>query len=218
MLDRLGAAGVDRFVSISSCVRERVLRAYGRESSVVYPPVSTKGDAVVSARQPFLLSLGRLVPYKRIDLAIRAAEALQMKLVVAGNGPDRRRLEKLAGPHTEFVGTVPDSEAGRLLSTCAAFVFCAEEDFGIAPVEANAHGAPVVTFSRGGAAETMVDGETAVFFHKQQDTDVARAIEECLSRTWDTGRLRRNADRFSPESFREGITAQLLAAVDTRLA
>jgi glycosyltransferase involved in cell wall biosynthesis len=215
-IDRWGAAGVDRFVSISACVADRVRRVYARESDVVHPPVASKGNPGVATRQPFLLSLGRLVPYKRVDLAIRAAEQLRMKLVVAGDGPDRARLESLAGPHTEFLGAVSDDEAGRLYSTCAAFVFCAEEDFGIAPVEANAHGTPVVAYARGGAAETMVDGTTAILFQRQSGTEVAEAIQKCLRHTWDPEVLRTNAERFSPQRFRDDMTAQIRAAVGPR--
>jgi glycosyltransferase involved in cell wall biosynthesis len=214
-VDRFGAAGVDRFISISRCVADRVRRSYGRDSAVVYPPVVAKSAGIAQSERPFLLSLGRLVPYKRVDLAIRAAELLRMKLVVAGDGPDRARLEKLAGTYTEFVGEVSEQEAGRLLSSCRAFVFCAEEDFGIAPVEANAHGVPVVAFARGAATETMVDGKTGVFFHRQEERDVADAIERCLSAEWDTDTLRNNADRFSPERFRHGMTEQLLSAVQS---
>lgn len=213
-LDRIGAAHVDKFVSISKTVAGRVQRAYNRRSDVVYPPAAAKGMVVDVPRRPFLLSLGRLVPYKRVDLAIRAAERLQMKLVVAGDGPDRARLESMAGPNVEFVGQVTEETAGQLLSTCTAFVFCGEEDFGIAPVEANAHGTPVVAFSHGGAGETMVDGETAVLFHGQEPGAVASAIETCLAKRWNAARLRANAERFSPVRFRHEMTAQIAAALE----
>jgi glycosyltransferase involved in cell wall biosynthesis len=137
---------------------------------------------------------------------------------VAGDGPARARLERVAGPQTEFVGEVSEDQAADLLSRCAAFVFCAEEDFGIAPVEANAHGAPVVAFARGGAAETLENDRTAVFFHEQKTGAVATAIEHCLGRTWDADVLRRNAARFSPEHFRDGMRAQLRAALEARHA
>jgi glycosyltransferase involved in cell wall biosynthesis len=214
-IDRWAAAGVHRFASISRFVADRVRRAYNRESDVVYPPVSAKHPAPrrLSASTPFLLSLGRLVSYKRVDLAIRAAERLQLKLVVAGDGPERERLERLAGPYTEFVGAVSEEEAGRLLSSCSAFVFCAEEDFGMTPLEANAHGAPVVAFARGATIETMVDGETGVLFSSQTDADVALAIDACLQRTWSVDALRANAARFSPDRFREAIAAQLVGTL-----
>lgn len=217
-LDREAATGVDRFVCISKFVAERVRTAYGRESAVVYPPVEVRPATTMRESPPFLLSLGRLVPYKRVDLAIQAAEQLGMRLVVAGAGPQRSELERLAGRHTEFVGEVSEAEAGRLLSTCAAFVFCAEDDFGIAPVEANAHGAPVVAFARGGAVETIQDGVTGVFFNEQKAQAVAEAISRCLAGRWDATIIRANAERFSPARFREGMRNELVAAIETRRA
>jgi glycosyltransferase involved in cell wall biosynthesis len=208
-IDRAGAAGVDRFVCISRTVAERVRRSYGRESDVVYPPVMAKATPPSGQRENFLLSLGRLVPYKRIDLAIGAAERLGMRLVIAGDGPDRSRLQRLAGAHTELVGQVSEEEAGRLLSTCRAFVFCGEEDFGIAPLEAHAHGTPVVAYGRGGVLETMRDNVDAIFFDRQTESDVVGGIERCLARAWDAMALRQNAARFSPEHFREAMLAIL---------
>jgi len=213
-IDRRTARGVDRFVSISRFIAQRVRRCYARESAVVYPPVrqpaaprgASSGER---ADRPFLLSLGRLVPYKRVDLAIQAAERLQMKLVVAGDGPERASLEKLAGPHTEFVGAVSEMEADRLLRQCSAFIFCAEDDFGIAPVDANAHGAPVVAFARGGATETMVEEQTAIFFEQPSVESVAEAISKCTSRRWDADVLRANAARFSAERFQRGMRAEI---------
>jgi glycosyltransferase involved in cell wall biosynthesis len=165
------------------------------------------------SREPFLLTVGRLVPYKRVDLAVAAAERLGVRLVVVGDGPERSRLQRLAGARVEFRGRVSDDEAARLLASCAAFVFCAEEDFGIAPVEANAHGAPVVAFARGGSIETMQDGVTATFFHEQTVDAVADAIDRCLTRDWDRAALTANASRFSPDRFRGGMRSQLHAAL-----
>jgi glycosyltransferase involved in cell wall biosynthesis len=215
-LDRFSARGVDHFVSLSHVVAERVRRSYGRESAVVYPPVSGKGgnrEPGIGTRERFLLTLGRLVPYKRVDLAVRAAEQLKMRLVVAGDGPDRERLARLGGRNVEFVGEVSEEEAGRLMSTCAAFLFCAEEDFGIAPVEANAHGAPVVAFGRGGARETMVEGKTGTFFDRHTVDSLTEAIERCLATSWDERELRRNAERFSPDKFRDGMRHEIVRAL-----
>jgi len=213
-IDRRASRGVDHFVSLSAHVAARVRNAYGRSSVVVYPPVAAKPtNGVPGARDSFLLTMGRLVPYKRVDLAIAAAEQLGLQLVVAGDGPERQRLERLAGSHVEFAGQVSEERAGALLSTCAAFVFCAEEDFGIAPVEANAHGAPVVAFGRGGSTETMRDGATGVFFHEQQPAAVASAIDRCLGRSWNSAELEANAARFAPERFRDGMRAEITRAL-----
>ena len=222
-IDRAGASGVSRFVSISRAVADRVRRRYGRESEVVYPPVIPKPAAAAAGgaparRENFLLSLGRLVEYKRIDLAVDAAERLGMRLVIAGDGPDRHRLERLAGTHTEFVGNVSEQEAGKLLSTCRAFVFCGEEDFGIAPLEAHAHGAPVVAYGRGGVVETMENGTNAVFFDRQTPDAVVQAIEACLRRQWDPTLLKQNAARFSPDNFRAGMGRIMAEMLDPALS
>ena len=217
-IDRAAARGVDRFVCLSRHVSARVRRVYGRDSAVVYPPVSVKAAHAprTDRREPFLLTVGRLVPYKRVDLAILAARELGIPLVVAGDGPERRRLERLAPGTTRFVGEVSEVEAARLMEACAAFVFCAEEDFGIAPVEANAHGAPVVAYGRGGAQETMQDGTTAILFREQSVASLRDAIARCLARSWDPGVIRDNAARFAPEHFRDGMRREILAAWESR--
>lgn len=206
-LDRGAANHVDHFVSISRHVADRVRRSYGRDSTVVYPPVASRRGAHTKAKSatsaPFLLYLGRLVPYKRVDLVVAAAERLQMKLVVAGDGPERPKLERMAGRFTEFAGEVNEERAAELLDDCAAFVFAGEEDFGIALVEANAHGKPVVCYARGGALETMTPDVTATFFDAQRVEELTAAISATLARIWDAAVLRENAKRFSPERFRE---------------
>jgi glycosyltransferase involved in cell wall biosynthesis len=217
-VDLAAVRGVDHFVSQSHYVADRVRRCYGRESRVVYPPVSPKPTARVGthAREPFLLTIGRLVPYKRVDLAIEAAHRLGMRLVVAGDGPERERLQRLAGPMVTFAGHVSESEAGQLLSSCAAFVFCADEDFGLTPIEANAHGAPVVAFARGGILETMQAGRTAIFFHEPTVDALVDAIERCLQSSWDIQLLRANAERFAPHHFRRGMHMEITRALARR--
>ena len=204
-LDRRSADGVTRFVSNSHFVSRRIRAAYGRDSTVVYPPVEPKqhqGAAPRAPREDFLLVLGRLVAYKRVDLAIQAAERLKRRIVIAGEGPERRRLEQLAGAHTTFLGAVSEARAAELLEQCSAFVFCAEEDFGIAPVEANAHGTPVIGLGRGGLTESMVEGETAVLFRAQTVDSLAAAIQRADAITWNSDRMRENARRFGVERFR----------------
>lgn len=213
-VDLRSAERVDSFIANSHFIAGHIRATYGRDAVVVYPPVAPKPGGVSATRGDFLLSLGRLVPYKRVDLTIRAAARLGLPLLVAGDGPERPRLERLAGRNTEFLGEVSEEEAGRLLATCAAFVFCAEEDFGIAPVEANAHGAPVVGYRAGGLVESMIEGETVEFFDRQTVEDVSAAIERALSRTWDPVALERNASRFSPERFRDRFRAVVFAALN----
>jgi glycosyltransferase involved in cell wall biosynthesis len=214
-VDRASARGVDHFVAISRFVAERIRRCYGKPATVVYPPVRAKGKyGELESRQDFALCLGRLVPYKRVDLAIEACRRANLKLVVAGDGPERHRLERLADGGVEFVGAISEAEAGRLLSTCRAFIFCAEDDFGIAPLEANAHGAPVVYLNRGGATETMDPFVTGVPFDAATPEHVTQGIQEVLARRWSEDALRKNAARFAPEAFRAGLVAVVRQALE----
>ena len=216
-IDRLSAARVDRFVGISHYIAERIRGCYGREAEVVYPPVSPKmTSSGRAARGRDLLSLGRLVPYKRVDLAIQAANRLRQPLVVAGDGPERSRLERMAGPTVRFLGEVTEARAGELMETCRLMLFNAEEDFGITPVEANAHGLPVVAYGRGAARETMVDGESAEFFDAPTPESLAAAVQRALGRDWDDARIRANGSRFSPERFRRGLAAAVTRLLEDR--
>ncbi len=215
--DQFTATGVGHFVAISRHVAERVRRVYRRNAEVVYPPVARR--STVGSSDPglgrYALYLGRLVGYKRVDLAIQAAERVGVSLIVAGDGPERTKLERSAGKHVRFVGEVSEQGAEQLLDHCAAFVFCAEEDFGIAPVEANAHGKPVVGYAAGALAETMVHDATAILFSEQRADAVAEALERTLSRQWDSRLLQANAERFRPAAFREGIRVAVARSLTT---
>ena len=136
-----------------------------------------------------------------------------MRLVLAGDGHDRPRLQQLAGPQVEFLGTVSEDEAADLLATCSCFVFAAEEDFGIAPIEANACGTPVVAYRGGGVPETMIEGVTAEFFDEPTAPSAAAAIQRALGRSWDEAALVRNADRFSVDRFRSEFRASVQDAL-----
>jgi glycosyltransferase involved in cell wall biosynthesis len=209
-VDRASARRVDRFVANSHYIADRIRRCYDREAAVVYPPVGAK--PVLRApgeRDDALLSLGRLVPYKRVDLAIQAANAAGMRLIVAGDGPERSRLERLAGPTVTFLGEVSEATAGELMERCRAMVFCAEEDFGIAPVEANTHGLPVVAFGRGGVLESMREGETAELFEDASVESLLAAIHRAVGRRWDDAAIRANGGRFSAARFRAGLADQI---------
>ena len=183
----------------------------------MYPPVSAKPAAEQgTVPRRGLLSLGRLVPYKRVDLAIHASNALGLELTVAGSGPERPRLEALAGPTVHFVGEVSEEDAGALMERSQLLVFCAEEDFGIAPLEANAHGLPVVAYRRGGAAETLIDGLTAQFFDDLSPSGVIAAIGAARTHEWTDHALRENSARFSAACFLDGVAreSRALLALD----
>lgn len=210
LVDKWSARGVSTFVANSQYIADRIRRCYGREAVVVYPPVSAKPVRHrPAARDDILLSLGRLVPYKRVDLAILAANRIGARLIVAGEGPERARLERLAGASVTFVGEVSEVEAGDLMERCRAMIFCAEEDFGIAPVEANAHGLPVVAFRRGGAVESLRDGVTAEFFDHPTVDSLVMALERARRRDWDEAAIRANAETFSAARFRAAISDEV---------
>jgi glycosyltransferase involved in cell wall biosynthesis len=206
MWDRLSADRVDHFVAISNEIAGRIRRHYGRDAEVVYPPVDVERIRPNSAApEDFYLIVSRLVAYKRVDLAIAAANSLRRRLVIVGDGPERRRLEAMAGSTVEFLGRRPDVEIADLYARCRAFLFPGFEDFGIAPVEAQAAGRPVVAFAAGGALETVVDGKTGVFFPEQTAEALALAIERFEGLTLDPVVCRRNAERFSAVRFRARI-------------
>jgi glycosyltransferase involved in cell wall biosynthesis len=204
--DRLTADRVDHFVGISHEVAARIRRHYRREAEVIYPPVdverfSPSGDPP----EEFYLVVSRLVPYKRIDLAIEAAGRLGRRLIVVGDGPERRRLERMAGADVEFRGHVSDEEAGELLTRCRAMLFPGLEDFGIAPLEAQAAGRPVIAYGRGAALETVVRDVTGVFFPEQTAEALAEAIRRSEEISFDWRACRANAERFRAEEFRKRI-------------
>ncbi len=204
--DRLAADRVDHFIGISHEVASRIRRQYRRDSEVIYPPVDV--DRIQpNGRDPedFYLVVSRLVPYKRIDLAIEAANRLGKRLVVIGDGSARKRLERLAGPTVEFHGHLPDEEVASWYSRCRALVFPGFEDFGIAPVEAQAAGRPVIAYGRGGAMETVMENSTGVHFEEQSVDALCQAITDFEARDFDSQVCRRNAERFDSAEFRRRI-------------
>jgi glycosyltransferase involved in cell wall biosynthesis len=208
--DLAAARRVDHFIAISTAVQERIRRFYGRESRVIYPPVDTARFAAALAEPPlapggYYLSLGRLIPYKRVDLAVRACTALSRPLLVAGAGRDRARLERLAGPTVKFVGRVPEADLPALLAGCRAFIFPGLEDFGIAPVQALAAGRPVIALAGGGALDTVQDGANGVLFARPEVDDLCAAIERSEKLSLDPASLRRSAERFDQGRFAEEL-------------
>jgi glycosyltransferase involved in cell wall biosynthesis len=210
--DRRTAEGVDLFVANSEHVRARILAAYGRDAVVVHPPVDTDfftpPDAG-AARDDAALVVSALVPYKRVDLAVRAFSGSGRRLLVAGGGTERRALERVAGPGVELLGRVSDERLRELYRASRVLVFPGREDFGIVPVEAQACGLPVVAFGEGGALETVVDGRTGVLFREQTAAALLDAVARAEATVFDPEALRASALRFSRERFRREILAVL---------
>ncbi len=210
--DRDTADRVDRYVAISHYVAGRIRRYYNREPTVIYPPVDTdyfRPDE--SGPERFALVVSALVPYKRIDLAIAACRLAGVPLKIAGNGPERSTLERLAGadPGVQFLGRIPDDQIRELYRRAAVTLLPGEEDFGIVPLEAQACGRPVVALGRGGALETVIAGETGVLVDEPSPDAFAAGIADALDRRFDRGAIRRHAERFSRARFADEMAAQI---------
>jgi glycosyltransferase involved in cell wall biosynthesis len=199
------AQNVDRFLAISSAVGARIRKYYRRDSAVIYPPVNCDAFQLPPARaDDYYLVVSRLIPYKRIDLAIDAFNRLGMRLKIVGSGGrNLAELRSRAGRNIEFVGRVSDAELKQLYAGCRALVFPGEEDFGIAPLEANASGRPVIAYAGGGALDTVVDGRTGVLFERQEVSCLTSAIRRVEDTAWDADVLRRHARKFDRQVFRE---------------
>lgn len=199
---RVAPQRVGQFVAISEAVRERVQRVYHRDAAIIYPPVATGDFAPGGERGTYYLVASRLIPYKRVDLAVRAFSALGLPLVVVGTGRDEAALRAIAGPSVRFEGWVAQDRLRTLLAGCRGFVFPGEEDFGIAPVEAQASGRPVIAFAAGGALDTVTEGETGVFFHEATPEALAAAVERAEGTRWDAAGIRRHAEQFDTAVFK----------------
>lgn len=237
--DRATCDRVDRFVALSRHVQKRILEFYGREADVVYPPVNTsfwtpdpaEGAGAPSSDQRsevrsqrseienrkyvYDLIVSALVPYKKIELAVRAYTRLGYPLKIVGTGTQSTRLRRLAGAHIEFLGRLDDERIRDLYRHCRLLVFPGEEDFGIVPVEAQACGRPVVAYGIGGALETVVDGQTGVFFHAKTEAALLAAVEQAATIRWDPVAIRANTERFSEANFISGLTASIARCMGT---
>lgn len=205
----LRAAGrVDDFTAISETVAERVRRIYQREARVIFPPVDTMRVRPNGlAPEDFYLVVSRLVPYKRVDLAVDACTRAKRRLVVVGTGPEMARLKARAGSTITFSGSLDDSAVAELYARSRAFIFPGFEDFGITPVEAQSAGRPVLAYGAGGAAETVIDGSTGVFFREQTVDALVAAMEQLERTSIDPRTCRANAERFDASVFRDRIKA-----------
>lgn len=198
------AHGVDEFVANSHYVARRIRKTYGREAVVIHPPVDT-GFFYPPAepREDWYVTVSRMAPYKRTDLLVQAFSRMpDRRLVVIGDGPQLEACRRMAGPNISFRGSVSREEMRDALQRARAFVFAAEEDFGIAPVEAQACGTPVVAFGAGGVLDSIVDGVTGVFFEKQEPEAIHEAVRRFETMRFNEHLIRANAERFSIERFR----------------
>lgn len=215
-LDLEAAREVDAYVVNSETVAKRVRHTYGRSATVIHPPVDVSSYSPTDERSGRFLVVSRLLPYKRVDLVVEAASRLSLPLDVIGEGPERRRLEAAAGPTVRFLGRQPDARVREAMASCAALVVAGTEDFGLAPVEAQASGRPVVAFASGGALETVEDGETGYLFFEQTWEAVAEALERAGRDELAPTRLRAAAERFDVSVFEARLTGFIARAVEAR--
>jgi len=191
--DASTANRVDHYVANSRYIARRIEKIYGKPSDVIYPPVDVDKFTLREAKDEFYLTASRMVPYKKIDLIVEAFSQTDKKLLVIGDGPDMAKIKSKAGKNVELLGFADDETMTDLMGRAKAFVFAAEEDFGITPVEAQACGTPVICFGRGGARETVIDGESGLYFMEQNVKELLGAVVK----------FEQNRDKFEPVKIRE---------------
>lgn len=194
---------VHSYIAISNYVKEKIASCYGRQASVIYPPVNVSRFQVNSKRDNFYLVVSRLNAYKRIDLVLDVFKKLGLPLFVAGSGPMEESLKATASNNIKFLGKVSDQMLTDLYRKCRAFIFPGKEDFGIAPVEAMASGSPVIAFGAGGALETIVDGVTGLYFHEQSPESLFSAVRKFELISWDPLLIRKHAEQFDKDIFKD---------------
>jgi glycosyltransferase involved in cell wall biosynthesis len=222
--------GVDSFIANSCYIKDRIRRVYKRDASVIYPPVEVDGFSLTTRKEDFYLTVSRMVPYKRVDLIVDAFSRMGLPLMVIGDGPNYKKVRKKASKNIELMGHLQDTVLKTYMQKAKAFVFAAEEDFGIAPVEAQACGTPVIAFGRGGIRETVIplqtegrrlpsyspcpktseedpgknEAPTGIFFDEQTPDSLIKAVRqfEAVGDKFDPGEIRKNAEKFSVERFR----------------
>lgn len=204
LYDHAASARVDHFVANSRVVRDRIRKYYRRDAKVIYPPCEVERFAISPKVSDYYLCVGRLVGYKRLDIAVRAFTMSGRRLVIVGEGPDEARLKAMAGRNIEFLGWASDAELASLYGECRALVFPAEEDFGIVPVEAQASGRPVIALGKGGALESIIPNETGMLFYEQTPEALERVVAqfEMVSDSFHPESIREKAQRFSKERFK----------------
>lgn len=208
-VDKTIAHRPDELIGISKEVQNRIKKYYGRSSVLVYPPVDTASKIQLANKKdldvPYFLVVSRLVSYKKIDLAIQVANKLKLSLKIIGEGRDKKRLQKMAGPTIEFLGFVSENELSQYYTNAQALIFPGEEDFGIVMVEAQMHGLPVVAYNAGGAKEIVIQGKTGELFEKQNDESLVKILKNFDKTRYNSKSSIANAQRFSKENFKKSI-------------
>lgn len=219
--DKIAAQRPDVYIAISKEVQGRIKKYYGRESMVVYPPIGLQSTvyslqqnkkAVVRSRstERFFLIVSRLVPYKRIDIAVQAFNKLRLSLKIVGVGSQEQSLKRIAGPTIEFLGNLTDSELLSYYKGCRALIFPGYEDFGLTTVEAQGFGKPVIAFKGGGAQETIIEGKTGIFFYPQTKEALIKVLKDFETRDYKREDCLENAEKFSEKRFKKEFLSVIL--------
>lgn len=207
------AQRVDHLMTLSQVVQTKIAKYYSREAEIIYPQVDTDFYAHVKRqREDFFLIISRLTAPKNVGLAVQAFNQNKLPLVVIGTGPQESELRGMAQSSIRFLGFQPDTVVREYAQRCQALVFPTEDDFGIVPVEAQACGAPVLAYGRGGALETVIEGETGLFFYENTVDSLCQAVRIIMERNWDHELIRRNAERFGKQRFRTDFKESVLEA------
>lgn len=205
MWDRMAADRVDRFIANSTYISKRIKKYYGRESDVIWPPVDLSLFTMSEMKGDAYIAVGRLIPYKRFDLAVEVFNKLKLPLKIIGDGPELSRLKKIAGPTVEFLGNISDGDLVLAYQKAKALIYPQLEDFGIVPLEAMACGTPVIAFGRGGATETVKNGVSGLFFNEQTVESLEKAIKEFEKKKWDSEKIADSVEAFSQARFKSEL-------------
>ncbi len=211
--DRVASDRVDHFIANSKTTAGRIKKYYGRESEVVYPPVEMRDWENLDDKEDeekeekYFLIVSRLSAYKKIEIAVKALNKLDLPLVVIGEGDPKysKYLKSIAGPRTKFLGWLSDTDVQKYFRNCRALILPGEEDFGLTPIEAMAHGKPVIALRKGGATETVIAGVTGEFFDDPASESLAAALRKFLEKKYDREEIRKHAQKFSKETFKENM-------------
>ncbi len=203
--DRMAAERVDNFIANSETVQKRIKKYYNKKSDIIHPPVATKKFGIFPKTENYYLAGGRLVPYKRFDLIVQAFNRLGIPLKIFGNGPEEEKLKEAAKSNIEFLGRVPDEELRELYGKCIAFIHPQEEDFGIMAVEAMSAGRPVIAYGKGGALETIREGETGEFFYHQNWEELGDKIIRFRPEKYNPQIIKNHAEQFDTDNFKNKI-------------
>ena len=209
--DKIASGRVDKYIANSYYVKNRIKKYYKKDAKVIYPPVDTDKIKPGSKNLGYFLIISRLVSYKKIDIAIKACNILKLPLIIIGEGPSKKYLQKIAGSTIEFLGWQSDQNKIEYLRNSRALIFPGEEDFGIVPVEAMAAGKPVIAFNKGGVKESVVENETGIFFDELTSKSLISAIRQFMvqENRFDKDTIVKQAGKFSKDNFKQAILKEV---------